>query len=125
MTLAVPTASSIKLRFPEFQAIGDEVVEFAIEEARVTFGDGSNWASGADLALVYLVAHVLSCSIANTASGGAGSEIIASESIGRLSISYAQTGSSATPTLDDLSSTSYGKRYESYVQNNFSGALII
>ncbi len=125
MTLAIPTASSIKMRFTEFADVSDPQVEFAIEEARVEFGSGANWTAGADIGLAYLVAHFLSCSIANAASGGTGGETIASESIGRLSISYAQKASDPKTSQDDYSSTSYGLRYLSLVQKNFSGAQII
>lgn len=126
MTLSIPTATSIKLRFAEFQDVGDEVVEFAIEDARADFGDGSNWAANADLALVYLCAHYVSARKAAAASGGTGaSGAIVSESIGRLSTTYAQSQSKVEPVADDKESTSYGRRYLDLVQSNFSGAMII
>lgn len=124
MTLVVPTATSIKMRFPEFVMIDDPVVEFAIEEAALEFGDGSNWTSGANIALSYLVAHYVASAISRASSGGDGVEDgeIASESFGRLSISYV---SKANVVAADKSTSSYGQRYIELLAGNFSGAIII
>lgn len=128
MTLAIPTASSIKTLFTEFSAVPDAKVEFVIEEARVAFGNGTNWTAGADIALIYLVAHYLFCGMVAASTTATGGESISSESIGRLSISYAQNstgGNAANPERDDLSTSSYGLRYQQLVCSNFSGAQII
>lgn len=122
-TVTIPTATSIKTRFREFADVDDPIVEFAIEEARLEVG--TNWNSGYDLAIVYLVAHYISCSISASASGGGGDEgDIASESIGRLSISYARSPN-ADATPDDKTSTSYGRRYIDLLGRNFSGPVLI
>jgi hypothetical protein len=125
MTLAIPTATSIKMRFKELGDVDDPVVEFAIEDARADIGDGSNFAVNADLALVYLAAHYVACSVQNANSGGSGGTgAIASESIGRLSISYARDATKPEATADDKESTSYGRRYLEIVGGNFSGPVI-
>ena len=125
MTVTIPTATSIKLRFPEFADVGDAVVEFAIEEARLEVTD--SWTAGYNVAIAYLVAHYVACAKAASASGGTGgSDIIASESIGRLSFSYAQSQQSKVePVADDKESTSYGRRYLELLGANFSGPLIV
>jgi hypothetical protein len=120
VTVTIPTAASIKMRFSEFADAEDSVIEFAIEEARLEVG--SNWTSGYNLAIVYLVAHYVASSIAASQGGSAGD--IASESIGRLSISYA-TSRNADATHDDKSSTSYGRRYIELLGRNFSGPVIV
>lgn len=126
MSLTIPTASSIKMRFPELADVDDPVVEFAIEEARADMGDGSNWSVNADLAMVYLSAHYVACAVqAASSGGGGGSGDIASESIGRLSITYARSTASVEATPDDKETTSYGKRYLAIVEGNFSGAGIV
>lgn len=123
VTVTIPTATSIKTRFPEFADVSDAVVEFAIEEARLGVRD--NWSVGYNLAIVYLVAHYVASSIAASASAGSGGEgNIASESIGRLSISYAQSPND-NATHDDTSTTSYGRRYDELVARNFGGPVIV
>ncbi len=124
MTVTIPTATSIKTRFPEFSAVADAIVEFSIEEARLEVTDA--WTIGADLAIVYLTAHYVAAAITASESGGTGGEgNIASESIGRLSISYAQTSAATAAVADDYSSTSYGRRYETLLERNFGGPRII
>lgn len=123
MTVAAPTVSSLKLRFPEFVDVDDAVVEFAIEEAKLEVGD--SWPSGAGVALTYLSAHYVAASVARASSGGDGSNgRVKSESIGRLSITYAED-SKAAATVDDKDSTSYGRRYLEILSANFSGPVIV
>lgn len=123
MTVTVPTASSIKMRFSEFADVADNVIEFAVEEARLEVGD--SWTIRYNLALVYLVAHYVACSIAASASGGSGDEgDIASENIGRFSISYAK-GAFDGATSDDKSTTSYGRRYVELLGLNFGGPVVV
>ncbi len=123
VTVTIPTAVSIKSRFPEFADTADAVVEFAIEEARLEVG--SNWTTGYNLAIVYLVAHYVACSNAASASAGTGDDgDIASESIGRFSISYA-TAANADAVHSDKSSTSYGRRYVELLGRNFGGPVVI
>lgn len=123
VTVTIPTATSIKMRFPEFADVDDAVVEFAIEEARLSVG--SNWTTGYDLALVYLVAHYVASSVATSTSGGTGDDgDIASESIGRFSVSYARSAN-ADAVHEDKSSTSYGRRYIELLGRNFGGPVVI
>lgn len=123
ITVTIPTAASIKMRFPEFTDVADPVVEFAIEEARLEVG--TNWTVGYNLAIVYLVAHYVASSVAASAAGGTGDDgDIASESIGRLSISYAKSPN-ADAVSDDKTSTSYGRRYVELLGRNFGGPVII
>lgn len=124
VTVAVPTVSSIKMRFPEFADVDDAVVEFAIEEARLEVG--SNWTSGYNVAIVYLTAHYVASSVASSMSGGTGDAgPIASESIGRLSISYANQSGNTTATHGDVTTSSYGRRYDELLQRNFGGPVVI
>jgi hypothetical protein len=121
VTVTIPTAVSIKTRFPEFVNVSDANIEFAIEEARLEVG--SNWTVGYDLAIVYLVAHYVASATAETARASAGGEV-ASESIGRLSVSYAQS-SNAEATHADYESTSYGQRFLEIQAKNFGGPQVI
>lgn len=121
ITITIPTASSIKLRFPEFSEVEDSVIEFAIEEARLEVS--TNWTHKYNVAINYLVAHYVACSVAESASAGSDGEI-ASESWGRFSVTYAQGGNSgAERTSKD--STSYGRRYMQLLNANFGGPVVI
>ena len=120
VTVTIPTATSMKLRFSEFADVDDAVIEFAIEEARLGVGD--NWTKGYNVAIVYLAAHYVAAAVA-TSSGGGGGEI-ASESIGRMSISY-KTSGNANAVEDDTSTSSYGRRYEELRDMNFGGPVIV
>lgn len=123
VTVTIPTATSIKTRFPEFADVDDAVIEFAIEEARLEVT--SNWTTGYNLAIMYLTAHYVASSIAASASGGTGdSGEIASESIGRLSITYAKP-QNANAVHSDTSTTSYGQRYDELMQRNFGGPVVV
>jgi Protein of unknown function (DUF4054) len=98
------TAIDFKQRFPEFASLSDTVVEFALEEASLFM---MNWQGvGANLAKMYLAAHVTAVSrvVADTD----GRDII-SETIGRLSTTYRAAG--AGFSFGDLETTAYGKRY--------------
>lgn len=122
MTVTIPTASSIKMRFPEFNNVEDSIVEFAIEEARLEVGD--NWEeTTVGIALIYLVAHYVAASVSRAASGGSGDGVIQSESIGRLSITYASGAATADAT--DKDTTAYGRRYLEILGANFAGPVII
>ncbi len=74
---------------------------------------------------MYLVAHYVACANAASLSGGTGEEgDIASESIGRFSISYAKSANDDA-VHSDKTSTSYGKRYIELLGRNFGGPVII
>lgn len=124
MTVTIPTATSIKMRFREFADVDDMVIEFAIEEARLEVND--SWTANYNIAIVYLVAHYVAASLA-TSGGGVSSGEIASESIGRLSITYKTTQQATTVAAvpDDKASTPYGRRYLEILGANFSGPLIV
>lgn|SRR4051812_10284991 len=122
VTVTIPTATSMKLKFPEFAELDDSVLEFAIEEARL--GVGTNWIKGQDIALLYLAAHYVAAGQA--ASAGDGGDGIASESIGRFSITYKNSATSnASATSDDVASSTYGRRYAQLRDLNFGGPVIV
>ncbi len=123
MTVIVPTATSMKFKFPEFADIDDATLEFAIEEAAMTVTDA--WEVSGSLALMYLAAHLVAAGVASAnalASGGGGA--VQSESIGRFSITYKSLPNSSA-AVDDLSSSSYGNRYIDIRALNFGGPVIV
>lgn len=125
MTVIVPTATSMKLKFPEFADTNDVTLEFAIEEASMTVTDA--WDVQGSLALMYFAAHLVAAGkVAALALDGGSGGAIASESIGRMSISYkTSTSSNSDATADDMSTSTYGRRYIELRALNFGGPIII
>lgn len=120
VTVTRPTVVSIKTRFPEFADVEDAVVEFAIEEAALEVK--GNWTIGYNLAIVYLTAHYIASAVAASASSVGGGGDIASESFGRISISYAQ---GSTASHSDLTTSSYGERFIALRDRNFGGPVVV
>lgn len=103
-----PTATSIKLRFPEFSDIPDMTVEFAIEEASRHVDD--TWLpEDKPLALSYLAAHYIM--VAKSRQESDSGQMISAETIGRISIRYATPEQPKAASPSDLTTTPYGARY--------------
>lgn len=121
--MQIPTSLSIKNRFPVFANVPDSVVEFAIEEASLVV-DGS-WGTATEqlLAISYVVAHFLMVGIQRMESGSG--QIVSSERIGEMSISYL---AQAVPTLKDpydWATTAFGVRYLSILQRNVPAIAVV
>ncbi len=121
MTALVPTALSIKLKFPEFGSIADGTVEFAIEEAGLSISSG--WVSEADqtMAHMYLTAHHLMVTVSRAQSGTG--QRIKSESMDGMSITY--DTDATPPDLGDYTTTPYGSRYLDLASLNFPAVAVI
>jgi len=107
------SAQVMKIRFPEFLNVQDAGIEFAIEEAALFMSKYTG--PGYDLAQMYLAAHILAVN-QNTADSGGRDTI--SETIGRLSETFRGPPTGAAVTVGDLSTTSYGKRYQQIINLN-------
>jgi Protein of unknown function (DUF4054) len=114
----LPDATSMKTRFPEFSGTADAVIMFAVEEAASNIDD--TWPEADQIAAVaYLAAHYLA--IGGASAGVDGREVI-SESIGPISVTYAQASSGAAGSGGtQLDATAYGKSFLSLVRRNFGG----
>lgn len=128
MTVIIPTATSMKLKFPEFIEVDDVTIEFAIEEA--SYGVGDNWTAGSSIAIMYLAAHLIAAGQAAIIAMEAmeeGSGSISKESIGRISIAYKvpSTAANADATADDFASSSYGRRFLELRDLNFGGPVVV
>lgn len=113
-------ATSMKLKFPEFGALPDAQIEFAIEEA--ARGVDETWIEkDINLAQMYLAAHYLALAVARSEPTG---QQVVSEKIGEISVTYAQA--QKTPgDIGDYSSTVYGTRFSELMQLNFPAVAII
>jgi len=109
------------LKFPEFADQEDQTIEFAIEEATRNVDD--TWLpKDQTLAIMYYAAHILEIVISRAESGTG--QLIRSETIGRMSITYA-TPDQNPKSFDDLTSTVYGTRFRDLVIKNFPAVAVI
>lgn len=117
----MPTARSMKFKFPEFREIDDGTIELALEEAFATC-DG-DWVDEANRALgiTYYTAHLLKVSQMYAASGASGG-LVSSERIGELSVSYSVPDQNKTI---DFTMTPYGERFLSLLRQNFPAVLTV
>lgn len=115
--------ASIKARFKEFRDVDDAEIGFAIEDALRGY-DPKAWAGNDGvIAMSNLVAHFLMVRIERSESGTG--QVVTSERIGPIAITYAP-GVTPTPAdPSDFSTTPYGARYLELAGFNFSGAVLI
>lgn len=124
MTSLVVSAHTMKLRFPEFAAVDNAAIEFAIEEANL--GVDATWpASHANLGIMYLSAHYLMVYLSRQESG-TGQQIKSESFAGVMSITYAEQAQPLTDAdTDDLKTTPYGVRYLEMLNRLFTGPLVV
>lgn len=120
MTVAVPTATSMKLKFPEFASQSDTAIEFAIEEAALEVDE--SWVPAyATLAIMYLAAHHLMVTISREQSGTG--QLIKSETMDGMTITY--DSSNLRPVAGDYTTTPYGSRYLDLLNKNVPAVLLL
>jgi hypothetical protein len=103
------TPQLVKDLAPELAAQGDPRIALFITMAEVQV-DEDRWGPLADMGTAYLTAHLLTVAGA-TAGGGVGSAgPVLSETVGRVSRSYASTVSSSA-YVDSLGATRYGREF--------------
>jgi hypothetical protein len=121
--MQIPTALSIKNRFPVFASVPDNVVEFAIEEASLVV-DGS-WGTATEqlLAISYVVAHFLMVGIQRMESGDG--QIVTSERIGEMSITYLQQPIPSSKDPVDWFTTPFGTRYMAILMRNIPAIAVV
>lgn len=120
MAYTLPDSDTFIERFPEFEDTDDELITALITEAARQVD--TTWTEGDyTQAIMYLVAHLLSSGfdMADTAAGGAG---IASETLGRISVSY-RDNSAGKGSI--LSSTGYGQRFLALRRLNVGGPIVV
>jgi hypothetical protein len=123
MTAIMPTALSMKLKFPEFRLQDDAVLELDIEEARVSAGNQYVDDANQSLATVYLAAHYTMVRVSRAESGTG--QVVKSESFGPMSITYDTASQPVNLDPSDFASTPYGLRYMELVKLNVGGPMVI
>lgn len=115
-----PNVIAFKSMFPDFEKVDDTLVQIALDAAG-QFIDES-WGTAQVPATMYLVAHFLSMAMAS-ASGTTG-QVVTSESIGRISVSYA-TAASAGTVSSTLTSTTYGITFNNMLMAQGFGIAVV
>jgi len=121
MSYVVPTLDDFVLRFPEFKETPAYQINAAMVEAMRKVDE--TWTEGDYApAIMWLTAHILS-SDTNAAStmGGVSGEI-ASETLGRISVTYRQAANGGGV---GFGSTSYGTRYLELLRLNHPPFLVV
>lgn len=114
------TPADIKLRFPEFAAIDDALIQLFIDDATATVNAKC---PNSDLMISYLTAHLLAGSILTSAGDNVPIKSIASEAVGDVSRSY--SGTTSTSSNDNFyTGTAYGVRYLDLRKNCIGRPLI-
>ena len=120
--MIVPSAANVRLKFPEFRDESDASIEFALEEAQRNVDD--SWIAGDQvLGLYYYAAHVLMVEISRRES--ASGQMVRSETIGRMSITYASPTQPTATEGSDLTTTPYGTRYLDLVTKSNPAVIVI
>lgn len=105
-------ASTVKSLFPEFSAVSDARIENFIEVAKLSVSEKS-WKESYGVGVSYLTAHLLkrAGSGGGVQGGSSNAGVIASEKVGELQRTYAQTNVSSSAEDSILATTSYGVEY--------------
>lgn len=102
-------ASDITDRFPEFAGVGTSLINLMIEDATLSI-ERNVWGDKADLATIYLVAHLLAVAGQGTGVGSAGGAVT-KKKVGDLEKTFATPSSKVAVVDGDLGSTVYGRLF--------------
>lgn len=106
------TVAQFKIRFPEFQSVEEARVQMFLDDCAALMGNESKWNLHYDTAHQYFAAHYL---VVAEFSAMGDSGILApvkKQEVDDVVVEHAITG--VSPSFDELTSTSYGKRYQMY-----------
>ena len=138
--MALPSVSDFRDRFPEFSEASDAAITTAIDDAGDEIDEDIWMTKYYPKGVLFLAAHFLAIGATQaelvedgggTGSGGSSSGGIASESLGRFSVSYdtsqstSNSSASSGSGLLDLTLTAYGQRYLDMVKRNNPRLLIV
>jgi hypothetical protein len=108
------TLADIRARFPEFAAVSDDRVNLFLGDTALLMAsvDSGKWLDFYDLAQSYYTAHLIYVGEAQAAGDGTVQAPTKKQEVDDVIIEHAVSG--VTATMDDLHSSSYGKRYMQY-----------
>lgn len=117
----VPNVDAFKAQFPEFTDVNDTTIQIALDQAG-QFVD-STWGGSQTAGQMYLAAHFMVLGQAPTETGVG--RVITSESIGRISVSYATESAIGSSAGGQLGSTSYGLIFNNMLTAQGYGIAIV
>ena len=106
-------------RFLEFSDTENTRVQMFLDDATLVMGSESRWLGFYDVAQLYYTAHLMVVAEATEFGDSGILAPVKHQEVDDVVIKNAI--SDVSPTLDDLYSTSYGKRYVSYRRKVFAG----
>jgi len=125
MAYDLPTVADFRTKFPELEAdLEDSEIQALLDEAARSVDD--TWTAG-DFknAILYLAAHN-QMTMANTAAFIDGDQLITSESIGGISVSYSTAGVTSSANSSSICAGSeYGQRYLALLRKNIPAFTIV
>lgn len=117
----VPNVDAFKAQFPEFADVNDTTVQIALDQAG-QFVD-SSWGGSQTAGQMYLAAHFMVLGQSSTETGVG--RVITSESIGRISVSYAVDSQAPSTTSGALASTTYGLIFNNMLTAQGYGIAVV
>lgn len=124
MAYTVPTAAELKVRYPDFAAVDDEVIEYWITDAQRSVDE--TWMEGDYApALMALAAHNMSLAgygVAAAATSTLPAGVTRFKS-GSFEANFTEQQANARAS-GALSSTRYGLEYQNLLRRNFGGPLV-
>jgi hypothetical protein len=118
----VPNVVAFKSAFPEFAAVDDTTVQIALDMA-AQFVDDS-WGDQQSAANMWLAAHFMALSQSGSGAATGVGRVVQSETIGRISVSYASGNTAAATTPGALGSTTYGLVFNTLLTAQGTGIAI-
>jgi hypothetical protein len=118
----VPNVAAFKSMFPEFAAVDDTTVQIALDMA-AQFVDDS-WGDQQDAGNMWLAAHFMALSQSGSGAATGVGRVVQSETIGRISVSYASGNTAAATTPGALGSTTYGLIFDNLLTAQGTGISI-
>jgi hypothetical protein len=113
------SVADFKERFPEFSSIDDTRVQFFLDDTALIMASPVRWLDFYDVAQLYYAAHFITVSEATELGDTGVIAPIKHQEVDDVTIKSAIGDVEAT--FDELSGTSYGKRYIMYRRMVFAG----
>lgn len=106
------TVVEFQTRFPEFASIPDSRIQLFLDDAALNMKSPEKWLSFYDVAQAYYAAHLLVVGESSATGDFGALAPLAHQEVDDVVIKNAV--GAVKPTLEDLYSTTYGKRYVTY-----------
>jgi hypothetical protein len=120
--VVIPNVSAFKSMFPEFATVDDTTVQIALDMAGQFVDD--SWGDQEGPGTMWLAAHFMALSASGSGAATGVGRVVSSETIGRISVSYASGNTAAATTPGALGSTTYGLIFNNLLTTQGTGIAI-